>query len=69
MLPTAGEAGLQPVYGCHTLRATGITTFRRNGGTIEKARQIAAHASVSTTKLYDQSEDEVTLDDIAKMVF
>src|SRR5229473_5140312 len=28
---------------CHTFRATGITTYMQNGGTLEHAQQIAAH--------------------------
>jgi integrase/recombinase XerD len=30
---------------CHSFRATGITNYLDNGGTIEKARQIVAHES------------------------
>ena len=33
-------------------RATGITAYLSNGGTLEHAQQIAAHASPKTTKLY-----------------
>ena len=29
--------------GCHTFRATGITAYLLNGGTIENAQAIAAH--------------------------
>jgi hypothetical protein len=32
--------------------ATGITTFLENGGTIEKAREMAAYASIRTTELH-----------------
>ena len=38
-----------------------------NGGTIEKAQTIAAHASQRTTKLYDRTSDEITLDEIEKI--
>lgn len=37
------------------------------GGTIEKAQQIAAHESPRTTKLYDRTKDELTLDEIEKI--
>jgi integrase len=30
---------------CHTFRATGITAYLQNGGTLEHAQQIAAHQS------------------------
>lgn len=46
-------AGLSDLLCCPTFRATGITTYLENGGTIEKVRQIAAHKSPKTTKFYD----------------
>ncbi len=52
---------------CHTLRATGITAYLLNGGTIEGAQAIAAHESPRTTKLYDRTADEITLDDIERI--
>ena len=48
----AAAAGLPPSTCCHTFRATGITAYLSNGGTIEHAQQIAGHASPKTTKLY-----------------
>ena len=42
------------------LPGTGITAYLENGGTLEKARQMAAHASTRTTQLYDRREDRVT---------
>ena len=41
----ASAAGLPPSTCCHTLRATGITAYLSNGGTLERAQQIAGHAS------------------------
>jgi len=49
------------------LRRTGITAYLENGGTQEKARQMAAHASTRTTQLYDPREDRVTLDEGVKI--
>jgi integrase len=43
----------------HTFRGTGITAYLESGGTLEKARQMAAHASTRTTQLYDRREDRV----------
>ncbi len=54
-------AGLPATIGCHTFRATGITAYLENGGTLEKAQQIAPHTSPRTTKLYDRTNDTVTL--------
>jgi len=58
----ARTAGLPPSICCHTFRATGITSYLENGGTIEKAHQIAAYESPKTTKLYDRTADSITLD-------
>jgi hypothetical protein len=38
-----------------------------NGGTLEKAQQTAAHSSPRTTKLYDRTNDELTLDEIERI--
>ena len=61
-------AGLREDICCHTFRATGITAYLDNGGTIEKAQQIAAHESPRTTKLYDRTNDQLTLDEIEKII-
>jgi site-specific recombinase XerD len=52
---------------CHTFRATGITTYLQNGGTLEHAQQIAAHESPRTTKLYDRTQDEISLDEAERI--
>ena len=64
----AKHAGLPARICCHTFRATGITTYLENGGTIEKAQAIAAHESPRTTKLYDRTSDDITLDEIERIV-
>jgi site-specific recombinase XerD len=64
----ARRAGLPQNICCHTFRATGITTYLQNGGTIEKAQQIAAHESPRTTKLYDRTNDAITLDEIERIM-
>jgi site-specific recombinase XerD len=63
----AKSAGLSHKICCHTFRATGITVFVENGGTIEAAQAIAAHESPRTTKLYDRTKDEITLDEIERI--
>lgn len=47
----------------HTFRATGITTYLENGGTIENAQQIAANES-PRSKLHGCTSDVVSLDDM-----
>ena len=64
----AAAAGLPPSTCSHTFRATGITAYLSNGGTLERAQQIAGHASPKTTKLYDRTADTVTVDEIERIV-
>jgi integrase/recombinase XerD len=64
----AEEALLPDSTCCHTFRATGITAYLENGGTIENAQMIAAHESPRTTKLYDRTGDEITLDEIEQIL-
>jgi len=44
-----------------------LLSYLENGGTIEKAQAIAAHASPRTTKLYDRTSDVLTLEEIEKI--
>jgi hypothetical protein len=44
-----------------------ITAYLENGGTIENAQAIAAHESPRTTKLYDRTSDEITLDEVERI--
>jgi hypothetical protein len=53
--------------GCHTVRATGITAYLEAGGTLENAQAMAAHESPRTTKLYDRTGDEITLDEVERI--
>jgi site-specific recombinase XerD len=62
-------AGIGGHIGCHSFRATGITNFLQNGGSLENAQAIAAHESPRTTKLYDRTRDEITLDEIERVRF
>jgi site-specific recombinase XerD len=63
----ARKAGLADDICCHTFRATGITAYLQNGGTVEGAQAIAAHESPRTTKLYDRTNDEITLDEVERI--
>lgn len=63
----ARQAGLSEEICCHTLRATGITAYLENGGTIEGAQKIAAHSSPRTTKLYDRTSDDITLEEVERI--
>lgn len=60
-------AGVNTPVCCHSFRATGITNYLTNGGTLEKAQRMACHESAKTTKLYDRREDELTLDEVERI--
>ena len=63
----AAELGTKVKIGCHTFRATGITAYLEAGGTLENAQAMAAHESPRTTKLYDHTGDEITLDEVERI--
>ena len=63
----AKQAGIKTAICCHSFRATGITNYLENGGTLEKAQQMAAHESPKTTKLYDRTSDAITLDEVERI--
>jgi integrase/recombinase XerD len=57
------QAGLPAHYSPHSFRATGITNFLENDGTLEAAQRIAGHADSRTTKLLreKQNVESITL--------
>ena len=57
------DEGRQPF----SFRATGITAYLKNGGTLEKAAAMANHASTRTTQLYDRRHDEMSLDEVERI--
>jgi site-specific recombinase XerD len=63
----AAAAGIKTRIGNHTFRATGITAYLKNKGTLEHAQTLANHASPRTTKLYDRRSDEISLDEVEKI--
>ena len=62
----ADRARIKTRIGNHTFRATGITAYLQNKGTLETAQQLANHESPRTTKLYDRRHDEISLDEVEK---
>jgi len=64
----AAEAGIATLINNHTFRATGITTYLKNGGKLEVAQQMANHESSRTTGLYDRRDDELTLDEVERIL-
>ena len=64
----ARAAGIWTRIGNHSFRATGITEYLKNGGKLEIAQQMAAHESSRTTGLYDRRDDQVSLDEVERIV-
>jgi site-specific recombinase XerD len=60
--------GILTKIGNHSFRATGITEYLRNGGRREIAQQMTNHESARTTGLYDRRDDEVSLDEVERIV-
>ena len=54
-------------YDCFSERATGITAYLNNNGTLETAQHIANHESPRTTMLYDRRQEEISLDEVERM--
>jgi site-specific recombinase XerD len=63
----AAAAGVATKIGCHSWRARGITAYLENGGLLEHAQQMAAHASARTTKLYDRRGETVSAEEVGKI--
>jgi site-specific recombinase XerD len=64
----SASVGLKTRIGNHTFRATGITAYLRNAGTLEHAQTMANHSSPRTTKLYDRRQDDISLDEVERIV-
>ncbi len=64
----AEAVGIRTKIGNHSFRATGITEYLKNGGKLEVAQQMANHESARTTGLYDRREDQVSLDEVERIV-
>jgi site-specific recombinase XerD len=63
----AAAAGIATKIGNHSFRATGITAYLKNGGTLEHAAAMANHASTRTTQLYDRRQDAISLDEVERI--
>ncbi len=61
------DAGIATKAGNHSFRATGITSYLKNGGSLEKAAAMANHSSTRTTQLYDRRHEEMSLDEVEKI--
>ena len=64
----AAKAGISTEVCNHTFRATGITAYMENGGRLETAAEMAAHSSTRTTQLYNRTGDQVSLDEVERII-
>lgn len=64
----AEQASILEKIGNHTFRATGLTAYLNAGGSLENAQNMAAHSDPKTTKLYDRTGDEVSLDEVERII-
>jgi len=63
----ARAAGIKTKIGNHSLRATGITDYLKNNGTLEHAQAMANHSSPRTAKLCDRRADEISIDEVERI--
>ena len=61
-------AGIRTKIGNHSFRATGITEYLRNGGKLEIAQRMASHESARTTGLYDRRDDQISMDEVERIL-
>ena len=52
-------AGLPASISNHSFRGTGITIHLENGGALEAAQNLAGHADIRTTQLYDRRSRKI----------
>ena len=64
----ARQAALPSEISNHTFRGTGITEYLRNGGDLEIAARIAGHESTRTTQLYNRLHEDLSLDEIERIL-
>ena len=62
------KGGKRHAMPCHHNLEEYLTAYLKNGGTLEKAPAMANHASTRTTQLYDRRRDEVSLDEVERIV-
>jgi integrase len=65
----ARAAGLDCHVTSHSFRATGITTYLSNKGTLELAAKMANHSSTRTTQLYDRRHDAIAVAEVERIRF
>ncbi len=62
-----GEAE-SSILSSSTICCTVITAYLRNGGTLENAAAMANHASTRTTQLCGRRRDDISLDEVERII-
>ncbi|GMQ82684.1 MAG: tyrosine-type recombinase/integrase [Rhodothermia bacterium] len=65
----AKRAGLPDWIGNHVCRATGITRFLEAGGSLEEAANLANHADMRTTRIYDKRDRVIRRTSVERIVY
>jgi integrase/recombinase XerD len=63
----AKASGILKQVCCHSFRATGVTEYMNSGAQSRSRQRIAGHTSPSTTRIYDRSGDQLTLEEIERV--
>lgn len=61
------SVGIPSVFSNHSFRATGLTEFLVNGGSLETAQELANHADSRTTRLSDRRATRMELAEIVRI--
>jgi site-specific recombinase XerD len=67
MPAAAAQARIAASIGNHTFRATRITDFLENGGTLEHPQDMAEHARLRTIRLYDRRKERITQAEVIRL--
>jgi site-specific recombinase XerD len=61
------QAGITGSHSPHSFRASGLTRFLEEGGTLEGAQNIADHADSRITNFYDRRQQIVLREDVERI--
>jgi site-specific recombinase XerD len=64
---TSPERGVSDAGRMPHLARNRCTVYLENGGRLEHAQYMAAHESPRTTKLYDRTKDEITINEVERI--
>jgi len=61
--------GIEDRFSPHSFRATDITRYIANGGSLAEAQKLTNKPAPYTTKLYDHNGEEVSRNEIERIKF